>query len=55
VVHGPLNWHKVRKPFIEMAIMLGAGTMAEGWGGSFFGEDGVRMRMENRPPTPPMK
>jgi len=35
--HGPLNWHKVRKPHIEMAIMLGAGTVREGWEGSFFG------------------
>jgi hypothetical protein len=55
VVHGPLNWHKVRKPFIEMAIMLGAGTMMEGWGGSFFGEDGVRMRFDQRQPGPPQK
>ena len=53
VVHGPLNWHKVRKPHIEMAIMLGAGTLMEGWGGSFFGEDGVRMRFSGqRPPAP---
>ena len=34
--HGPLNWHEVKKPFIEMAIMLDCGTMAEGWGDSFF-------------------
>jgi hypothetical protein len=53
VVHGPLNWHEVRKPHIEMAIMLGAGTLMEGWGGSFFGEDGVRMRFSGqRPPAP---
>jgi len=32
VVHGPLIWHKVRRPHIEMAIMLGAGTLKEGWG-----------------------
>ena len=44
--HGPLNWHKVEKPFIEMAIMLGAGTVREGWEGSFFGpaEGGRRKR-----------
>jgi len=27
--HGPLVWHKVRKPHIEMAIMLGAGTVTD--------------------------
>jgi len=32
VVHGPLIWHKVRRPHIEMAIMLGAATLKEGWG-----------------------
>jgi len=53
VIHGPLNWHKVRKPHIEMAIMLGAGTIMEGWGGSFFGEDGVRMRFSGQRPTAP--
>jgi hypothetical protein len=42
VTHGPLVWHKVRKPHIEMAIMLGAGTLAEGWAGSFFGSDHQR-------------
>ena len=30
--HGPLNWKKVRKPHIEMAIMLGTGSLREGWG-----------------------
>jgi len=55
VVHGPLNWHKVRKPHIEMAIMLGAGTLMEGWGGSFFGEDGVRMRFGGQRPPAPLK
>jgi hypothetical protein len=30
--HGPLIWHKWRKPHIEMAIMLGTGTLKEGWG-----------------------
>jgi hypothetical protein len=29
IVHGPLVWHKVRKPHIEMAIMLGAGTVTD--------------------------
>lgn len=32
VMHGPLMWHEVRRPHIEMAIMLGAGTLKEGWG-----------------------
>lgn len=32
VKHGPLIWHEWRKPHIEMAIMLGAGTLKEGWG-----------------------
>ena len=36
VIHGPLRWMDVRKPHIEMAIMLGAGTMEEGWADSFF-------------------
>jgi hypothetical protein len=30
--HGPVIWHKFRKPHIEMAIMLGAPTLKEGWG-----------------------
>jgi len=34
--HGPLNFKKCTKPYIEMAIMLGAGTFAEGWADSFF-------------------
>jgi len=51
VIHGPLNWHEVRRPHIEMAIMLGAGTVKEGWGDSFFGEDGLRRRAENRSNT----
>jgi hypothetical protein len=55
VVHGPLRWHKVRKPHIEMAIMLGAGTMMEGWAGSFFGPDGKRMPAGQRPPPPPQQ
>jgi hypothetical protein len=32
IVHGPLIWHEVRRHHIEMAIMLGAGTLKEGWG-----------------------
>jgi hypothetical protein len=35
VKHGPLIWKEVKKPFIEMAIMLGCGTVQEGWGDSF--------------------
>ncbi len=34
--HGPLTWRKVRKPHIEMAIMLGGGSYKEGWGDAFF-------------------
>jgi hypothetical protein len=34
--HGPLTWKKVRKPHIEMAIMLGAGSYKEGWDDAFF-------------------
>ncbi|NLY39388.1 MAG: cupin domain-containing protein [Firmicutes bacterium] len=33
VPHGPLTWYACRKPHLEMAIMLGIGTFAEGWGG----------------------
>ena len=36
LMHGPLKWKEVRKPHIEMAIMLGAGTVEEGWADSFF-------------------
>jgi hypothetical protein len=36
IVHGPLTWHAVRKPHLEMAIMLGAGTLRESWADSFF-------------------
>ncbi|MGD1118573.1 MAG: hypothetical protein ABR886_03730 [Dehalococcoidales bacterium] len=32
MAHGPLIWHEVRRHHIEMAIMLGAGTLKEGWG-----------------------
>lgn len=34
--HGPLNFRKCTMPYIEMAIMLGAGTYNEGWADSFF-------------------
>jgi hypothetical protein len=34
--HGPLHFKTCRKPYIEMAIMLGAGTWEEGWADSFF-------------------
>jgi hypothetical protein len=41
--HGPLIWKEVRKPLIELAMMLGAGTLAEGWENSFFDlPDGAR-------------
>jgi hypothetical protein len=33
--HGPLIWKEVKKPFIEMAIMLGCSSVKEGWGDSF--------------------
>lgn len=29
VKHGPLTWKKVKRPHIQMAIVLGAGTKAE--------------------------
>jgi len=34
--HGPLVWTQVRRPLIEIAMMLGAGTYDEGWENSFF-------------------
>jgi hypothetical protein len=59
--HGPLIWHEVRRHHIEMAIMLGAGTLKEGWG--FDIGDMTRARaaiargekvpLVNRPPEPP--
>lgn len=43
VDHGPLVWKEVRRPVIEMALMLGAGTLEEGWANSFFDlPDGAR-------------
>lgn len=36
--HGPLIWSEVRRPMIEVAMMLGAATWADGWEGSFFDE-----------------
>lgn len=35
--HGPLKWHETRKPHIEMAIMIGAGSWDEGWSDSGIG------------------
>jgi hypothetical protein len=34
ISHGPLKWYEVRKPHIEMAVMLGAGSWIEGWSDS---------------------
>jgi len=34
--HGPLNWKKVRKPHVEMAIVFGIGTFKERSEGSSF-------------------
>jgi hypothetical protein len=59
--HGPLVWHDVRRHHIEMAIMLGAGTLKEGWGfdmGDMTRARAARERGENmplvqRPPEPP--
>ncbi len=31
VKHGPLTWKKFKKPHIELAMMLGAGSIEEGW------------------------
>jgi hypothetical protein len=33
--HGPLRLKEYRKPHVVMAIMCGAGTVKEGWEGSF--------------------
>jgi len=35
LVHGPIKLLQYRKPHIVMAIMLGAGSVKEGWGNSF--------------------
>ena len=63
MAHGPLIWHEVRRHHIEMAIMLGAGTLKEGWG--FDIGDMTRARaaiargekipLVQRPPEPPKK
>jgi hypothetical protein len=34
VEHGPLRWKNVRRPHIEMAIMLNCPTLLDGWGDS---------------------
>jgi hypothetical protein len=39
VVHGPLTFKEARKPYVEMAIMLGAGNVKEGWQGSWRNRD----------------
>jgi hypothetical protein len=45
VNHGPLAWKKVRRPVIELALMLGAGTEQEGWANSFFDDaEGIKRR-----------
>jgi hypothetical protein len=38
VKHGPLTWKRVDRPHIQMAIMLGAGTMAESAPGGYKGK-----------------
>ncbi len=45
VNHGPLVWKEVRRPVIELAMMLGAGTEQEGWANSFFDDaEGIKRR-----------
>ncbi len=55
VAHGPLIWHKVRRPHIEMAIMLGAGTLKDGWGSDMLDITRVRMARERGEDVPPMR
>jgi hypothetical protein len=55
VKHGPLIWHKVRRPHIEMAIMLGASTLKEGWGRDFGEMARARAQGKELPPMPPEK
>jgi len=38
VKHGPLTWKRVDRPHIQMAITLGAGTLAESAPGGYGGE-----------------
>jgi hypothetical protein len=33
-------WKELRRPLIEMAVMVGAGTLEEGWRNSFFDSPG---------------
>jgi len=42
VPHGPIKMLEYRKPHIVMAIMCGAGTMREGWEGSFKTDPGEK-------------
>jgi hypothetical protein len=59
--HGPLIWHEVRRHHIEMAIMLEAGTLKEGWGfdvgdmnrARAAAERGEKAPLIQRPPEPP--
>jgi len=45
VNHGPLAWKEVRRPVIELALMLGAGTEQEAWANSFFDDaEGIKRR-----------
>jgi hypothetical protein len=52
VMHGPLIWHEVRRPHIEMAIMLGAGTLKEGWGFDIGDMTRARLAMERGEKVP---
>lgn len=38
VKHGPLTWKRVDRPHIQMAIILGAGTLAESAPGGYRGK-----------------
>jgi hypothetical protein len=38
VKHGPLTWKRVDRPHIQMAIILGAGTLAESAPGGYKGK-----------------
>jgi hypothetical protein len=63
LAHGPLIWHEVKSHHIEMAIMLGAGTLKEGWGFDIgdmtraraAAARGEKMPLVQRPPEPPKK
>jgi hypothetical protein len=38
IKHGPLVWRRVTKPHLEVAIVLGAGTLAQAAPGGYHGE-----------------